>query len=564
MSLVTNFKKIFTSGIIFKDEKTRDQLFYFNFLASLFALTCAITGVKHLLGDDFVSAIVLLSAPVLIVVGIIFISPKKNYATAALILIILFDLVSTYSFWFGGKVHFAWMFFMFFPFFAVKLVGEKNGVIHSIILALALLAGHIVPFPGISIDKDLAFNLNFFLIYFLVLVIMFVLEDTRTNEIRELMGKTSNSSVELQQKNEFITDLSHQLRTSLSNIILVNNLIYHSSLDSNQKELIDTLRASTNNLLEAVDKIVDFSQPEMVKMKDSLISFNLLPTLNSIVYLFSDKSQAKISLEISPNIQNFLIGDPIKLKQIFLNLIQSILFSRNDISIDEIRIKIFPEKETKTDMKVSFNIEVSYKLPDSGLYTDTSRLDSVPTDLANTKKLISYSGGLLIIEHSENIDNYRFILGYQKDLSRKIEDFSEKIHIEDSKSVTLKDANILLVEDNLINQKIVLLSLKGMVKNIDLASNGKEALDKFGTSKYDIILMDIQMPVMDGIIATKKIREIELSTNTQTPIIAITANALSGDRENCLAVGMNDYISKPFQVDILVQKMKILLNKKSN
>ena len=101
---------------------------------------------------------------------------------------------------------------------------------------------------------------------------------------------------------------------------------------------------------------------------------------------------------------------------------------------------------------------------------------------------------------------------------------------------------------------------KNKVKNIDVASNGKEALDKFGTTKYDIILMDIQMPIMNGIIATKKIRELELSTNVQTPIIAITANALSGDKEACLAAGMNEYISKPFQVEVLLQKMRNLLS----
>jgi CheY-like chemotaxis protein len=125
--------------------------------------------------------------------------------------------------------------------------------------------------------------------------------------------------------------------------------------------------------------------------------------------------------------------------------------------------------------------------------------------------------------------------------------------------IELKNANILLVEDNAINQKIIILSLKNLVKNIDIANNGKDALDKFGISKYDLILMDIQMPVINGIVATKKIRELEATSNTQTPIIAITANALSGDKETCLAAGMNDYISKPFQVEVLVNKMKALL-----
>lgn len=128
-----------------------------------------------------------------------------------------------------------------------------------------------------------------------------------------------------------------------------------------------------------------------------------------------------------------------------------------------------------------------------------------------------------------------------------------------SKAVELENANVLLVEDNLINQKIVVLSLKKLVKNIDIANNGKEALDKFGTSRFDIILMDIQMPIMNGIVATKKIREIEASSNSHTPIIAITANALLGDKEECLAAGMDDYISKPFQIEVLIQKMKNLL-----
>ena len=121
---------------------------------------------------------------------------------------------------------------------------------------------------------------------------------------------------------------------------------------------------------------------------------------------------------------------------------------------------------------------------------------------------------------------------------------------------------VLVVDDSPSVRAVLSMCLKISkipIVHIHEANHGKEALDKFGAKKYDLILMDIQMPVMDGIIATKKIREIEASSNTQTPIIAITANALSGDRENCLAIGMNDYISKPFQVDILIQKMKKLL-----
>jgi len=123
------------------------------------------------------------------------------------------------------------------------------------------------------------------------------------------------------------------------------------------------------------------------------------------------------------------------------------------------------------------------------------------------------------------------------------------------------EKNILLVEDNIINQKIIILSLKNIVKKIDVANNGEEALNLFKKEKYDLILMDLQMPIMDGFIATKKIREIENNSSNHTPIIAVTANALLGDRDKCIDAGMDDYISKPFKIDVLIDKMSKLILK---
>jgi len=564
MSLVSYSKKVFTSGLEPEDKKSRDQVFFFNFFTILFGSICAFSGLRHLLQNDFASAGIYLI--VLALAGaVFFITPlRKNYSVGAVSLLFLFELVSIYSFWFVEEVPYAWIFILVFPIFSVKLAGNKKGMIHSVGLAAVLLSGHLILSPLLSVNPDLLYNFSFFFVYFLTLLIVAILEDSKVEVIKEYERKSLEAMQELRQKNEFIAGLSHQLRTSLSNIILVNNLFYNSSLKKKKKELIETLKASTNNLLEAVNKIVDFSQPELVKSKESVASFDIVQALNSIVKLFIDKGDFKIILDISPNIENFVIGEPIKLKQIFLNLLQNILSSSNNLFIDQIHINVLPEKETKSDLKVAFCIDVVFNTLNpviEHVNTDSAALES---DLINTKKLIDFSGGMLSITRNENVVSYKFILGFQKDLTRRVEDFAEKLLLEGSKSVKLKDANVLLVEDNIINQKIVILSLKGIVQNIDLACNGKEALEKFGTSKYDIIMMDIQMPVMDGIIATRKIREIESISKTQTPIIAITANALSGDRESYLAAGMNDYISKPFQIDLLIQKMKTLLSKKDS
>lgn len=147
---------------------------------------------------------------------------------------------------------------------------------------------------------------------------------------------------------------------------------------------------------------------------------------------------------------------------------------------------------------------------------------------------------------------------FPKDVKRTTESEQQRHAPEEAKK-SVGDLNVLLVEDNAINQKIVLLSLNKKVQHIDVANNGKEALEMFGKKKYDLILMDIQMPVMDGITATKKMREIENTTGDRVPIIAITANAFAGDRDHCLAAGADDYLSKPFQVDELLERINALL-----
>jgi CheY-like chemotaxis protein len=204
-----------------------------------------------------------------------------------------------------------------------------------------------------------------------------------------------------------------------------------------------------------------------------------------------------------------------------------------------------------------------YSKPSADLIKDgTYQPEDYFIDFTIAKKIVEYYGGELKIAsaNGQTVLSFGFMLKKGSSGIHRPDADREAIQMLQPKNrVELKSANILLVEDNAINQKIIILSLKNVVKNIDIANNGKDALDKFGTTKYDLILMDIQMPVINGIVATKKIRELEATSNTQTPIIAITANALSGDKETCLAAGMNDYISKPFQVEVLMNKMKALL-----
>jgi CheY-like chemotaxis protein len=279
----------------------------------------------------------------------------------------------------------------------------------------------------------------------------------------------------------------------------------------------------------------------------------------------------KISLNDNNKQHINILGDPIRMKQIFLNLIENVLkFKKTENN--NLELAVFTVKENQQNIELQFTLTFDFTFPavnlseekwllSEGMLSKLYVLNST-FDISIAKRLVELSGSRIFASQINNTTQIEFNLKFGKTPAKTAvqtdAQISPAVNVP-SKKIELKDANVLLVEDNLINQKIVLLSLKNMVNNIDVANNGKEALDKFGSTKYDMILMDIQMPIMDGITATKKIREIEAGTHSLTPIIAITANALSGDREICLAAGMNEYISKPFQIDVLIQKMKDLL-----
>jgi CheY-like chemotaxis protein len=185
-------------------------------------------------------------------------------------------------------------------------------------------------------------------------------------------------------------------------------------------------------------------------------------------------------------------------------------------------------------------------------------------DLGLTQKMIEVDEHHLIITLSKNLIIFKFTASYtntnQYHETTNIPFTKEKRSPLLYQKKSMNNAQILIVEDNVSNQQILTLYIKKHVKKIDIANNGKEALNKVATTKYDLILMDVQMPVMDGFKATEKIRELENTSDSRTPIIAVTANAFPEDEIRCLEAGMDSYISKPFNPDQLLDKMKHFLD----
>ncbi len=255
------------------------------------------------------------------------------------------------------------------------------------------------------------------------------------------------------------------------------------------------------------------------------------------------------------NFDQKIIGDPVLVKQLLLNILENIIPVKTDKK-PQITITVTNQKETPDNIELAFTIEtnrliIHNNLTDNELHKNKQNEQLV--DLSISEKLLKALGRKLEYKEVKEKSFFIFSLEFEKVVYKKAAAIrKEKVNIINS--------NILIVEDNEINQQIMKLSLIKLVKSVDVAENGKVALDMFGLNRYDIILMDIQMPIMNGITATKKIREIEKSTNTHTPIIAITANAMLGDKETCLSAGIDDYLSKPYQMEDLISKMKNLLS----
>lgn len=468
-----------------------------------------------------------------------------------------------------------------YPFFAISMLGSSKGGFFSIAFGAIYILSFFIPLEiNAAYQQPLSFKLFLALSYTISLTLAYTFEIVRIKAVRDSEKEILDEKNSNKLNEEFIAKLSHQIRTPLNNIMVMSNILTGTELDDKQRDMIDTIQASTNNLVNVLDNMVEISNVDIRENSDFNINFNLQTTLNNTLKLFTSQSFNNITfnLKVDESLPKNYFGDPVKIKQIFLNIIENIIKNKssNKINID---IKVGKGKEAQDSITLFFEIKSNrpimlpinekhnqFKVNETAFTSASTPTYIELLDLNITQKLIESKGGKLSIALStENaIFNFPYTLTR---IAAEIEERSEAPLIEDLKrdklkthnAVPLENASVLLVEDNLINQKIVILSLKKMVKNIEVANNGKEALDKFGTSKYDIILMDIQMPIMNGIVSTKKIREIEASTTSHTPIIAITANALLGDREECIEAGMDDYISKPFQIEVLIQKMKNLL-----
>ncbi|UCH15337.1 MAG: response regulator [Bacteroidales bacterium] len=553
-------------------------LYFYSLVSFVFFL---VLGIASVIYKSYIISAVLLLSSVLSISCYFYLKRTRKEVICSYFLVYLTAVNFLFLLISGGVFGVGYIWICLFPVSSIIILGSRKGMYYSIgffITCLAILL--LNKALSLTLNYDLAFSLIVLGAYISILIVVYIFDFQRNYKYQKLVRSMFETKDESSRKDYFLSKLSHQIRTPLNNITVISNMLDRNKLDPEQRDIFDTIIASTNNLVNIVNNIVKVSS---IKLEDEVVSkvnLDLYSTINNTLKLFKDQYRNRLNFNFiySRDIENNLWGDPVRIKQLFINLIENIIKLYNQKKIN-ITINVSTRKETAKRTELLFEILCPLLIlqkDDYGHYyaesdnrnvsIDDERIIENNLDLTITRRIISIHNGELEVSSDKNQTTISFVLKFNKDTKKeplyKEEELiskTDELLLKPHKKIDIENSNILLVEDNAVNQKIILLSLKNNVGNIDVANNGKEALDKFGKSKYDLILMDIQMPVMNGIIATKKIREVEISANTRIPIIAITANALAGDKEVCLAAGMNDYISKPFQIDVLIQKMKNLL-----
>jgi len=372
--------------------------------------------------------------------------------------------------------------------------------------------------------------------------------DQERAEIRELKEM-------IEQEEKYISNFSHRIRTPLNNLPLINDLLNELSVNKKQKELLDTLILSTNNMISALNELTMRSAGEVSFKPRKNIRFDLEQTIDNTIELMGIEEPGDLRLDVSwdNRIKKEYTGDPIAMKQIFIDIFST--WSSLPES-EKPGVNIYVKLKSRDDSSDVIDFIIETVSPPGARYIS---LDKDEIDKSLSSKIITLMGGKYLYKTLGNHALFNFSLPLEHIIEEEAaaDKKIKKLDTYIRKKKKLADASVLLVEDNISNQRIVTISLASKVKSIDTATNGKEALDLFAKSNYDIILMDIRLPVMDGLKASKKIREIEAGTNEYTPIIALTANAMIGDKEQCIEAGIDDYLSKPFQP----QKLLDMLNK---
>lgn len=358
-------------------------------------------------------------------------------------------------------------------------------------------------------------------------------------------------------KEEFLANMSHEIRTPMNGILGMVQMLSETSLSEEQGKYLNSIQFASENLLHIINDVLDFSKIEAGQVEYESIPFDLSNSLQEIMRMFQKQAEAKgleLVLQHDERIPQLVIGDPTKMNQILINLLG------NAMKFTETG---FVSLTSRVSEKTLNGMVITFDVADSGIGISKDKQNDVfesfkQAESETTRKFGGTGLGLTIVKKlSEGLGGNVTLnseLGkgstFSVSLPFKVEEVKAAANTSNQEAnvTTLKGKRVLLVEDNELNQMVASQFLKSAEVVVEIAGNGEEAFQKVTEFAYDLVLMDIQMPILDGYAASRKIRE----NRIDIPIVAMTAHAMEGELQRCTSAGMNDYLTKPIKKDILL------------
>ncbi|MCP4137307.1 MAG: PAS domain S-box protein [bacterium] len=408
-------------------------------------------------------------------------------------------------------------------------------------------------------------------------------ENEKNEALQHLKKAKEEAEAANQAKSLFLAKMSHEIRTPLNGILGMTELVLTTPCSSEQQEYLELVKNSAELLLKIVGDILDISQIEAGKLDIEQVDFNIKELLRNVIESNKLKAEEKgllLKSTLSPDIPLFLRGDPMRLRQVLSNLVGNAINYTEEGSVN---VTITPDMNNSTWLSdnETNGIQVRFAVEDTGIgipdekrdiiFKDFIQLEQLPYKLGTQKRgtglglsiardLVQMMGGFLTLECNTNsrkgcLFSFSINLEQQKERGKAIitedSESEDKTPVENDKKNTVShnlktassDITILVAEDEAVNQKFMMRILEKQGFSVQLAENGKEALEKLEKERIDIVFMDIQMPIMDGIEALRIIKS--RPEWASIPVIAVTAYAIKGDKERFLEIGMDGYLSKP-------------------
>ena len=433
------------------------------------------------------------------------------------------------------------------PVFATLLIGSRWGVFFFLLSCLQA-AIFMIKESGMS-----AYILQEIMVFCMALLSLCSLGIVFEEARKQAVNKANQA---LKARSDFLSTMSHEIRTPMNGILGISRLVLDTKLDQEQKKLTETVVSCGEHLLTLLNDILDLSKLEAGKIEFEYLPLDIRKLITQTVDIFQAQAidkQISLKINIADNAPRWVRSDPTRLRQIISNLISNaVKFTDKGTITIELQYQEDHVELAVEDTGIGISPEQQNKIFDSFTQADVSttrKYGGTGLGLSILKKLVVAMGGHVFVTS-------RVGYGSRFTCSLPLESIIEPLQRIDNETMH-KDfnLNILVAEDNPVNQMVIRRLLEKEGFQVTIATDGEEVLSLAQSKHWDLIFMDCQMPKIDGYEATKALRSLDLAIS-QVPIIAMTANAMHGDFENCLEAGMNDYLTKPIRAEVVLDKVR--------